>query len=108
MPGVADASRSRSTSARERNLAGMDLQDRDAALLVGRVHDDLPVEPPGSQQRRVEDVRPVGGRQDDHALVAREAVHLGEDLIQGLLALVVAAERRARRRARGRSCRSRR
>ena len=93
MPGVAAASCSRSTSSAERNLARVDLQDLDAALVVGRVDDDLPVEASGPQQRRVEDVRPVGGGQHDHALVAGEAVHLGEDLIQRLLALVVTAER---------------
>ena len=46
---------------------------------------------PGPQERRVEDVRPVGGRDDDHVRVRVEAVHLDEDLVQGLLALVVAA-----------------
>ena len=108
MPGVDAASCSRSTSCAERHLPRVHLQDLDAALVVGRVDDDLPVEPAGSQQRRVEDVRPVGGGQHDDALVPGEAVHLGEDLIEGLLALVVTAERIARRRARGRWCRSRR
>ena len=49
-----------------------------------------------AQQRRVEDVRPVRGRDDDHAGVRVEAVHLDEDLVERLLALVVrAAEARA-------------
>ena len=77
----------------QRNLPRVDLQDLDAALVVGRVDDDLPVEPSGSQQRRVEDVRPVGGGQHHHALVAGKAVHLGEDLIERLFALVVTSER---------------
>ena len=85
----------------------MDLQDLDAALAVGWVDHDLPVEPSGSQQRRVEHIRPVGGGQDHHALVAGKAVHLGEDLIQRLFALVVTAER-LRAPASGRSCRFRR
>ena len=93
IPGVADASCSRLTSARERNLSRVDLQDLHAALVVGRMDDDLPVEAPRSQQRGVEDVRPVGGGQDDDALVAGEAVHLGEDLIERLFALVMTAER---------------
>ena len=62
-------------------------------LLVRRVDHDRPVEPPGSQQRGVEDVGPIRGGQDDHAFVAREAVHLGQDLVERLLALVVTAER---------------
>src|SRR5690606_19784925 len=35
--------------------------------------------------------RPVGSGDEDHALVRFEAVHLDEQLVQGLLALVVAA-----------------
>ena len=49
-----------------------------------------PVEAARAQQRRVEDLGPVGRRQDDDAFIAGEAVHLGEDLVEGLLALVVA------------------
>ena len=108
MPGVDAASSLEIDVGRERNLARVDLQDLDAALVVGWVHHDLPVEPARPQQRRIEDVGPVGGRQHDDALVTGEAVHLGEDLVQRLLALVVAAERARRRRARGRWCRSRR
>src|SRR4029079_3015916 len=43
------------------------------------------------KQGRVEDVRPVGGGDDDHVGVGVEAVHLDEDLVQRLLALVVAS-----------------
>ena len=69
----------------------MDLEDRRAALHVRAVEDDLAVEPAGAQERRVEDVRPVGRGDDDDVRVRVEAVHLDEDLVQGLLALVVAA-----------------
>ncbi len=46
---------------------------------------------PGPQERRVEDVGPVGGGDDDDVGVGVEAVHLDEDLVEGLLALVVRA-----------------
>ena len=46
---------------------------------------------PGPQQRRVEDVGPVGRRHHDDALGDVEAVHLRQHLVQRLLALVVAA-----------------
>ncbi len=46
---------------------------------------------PGPQQRGVEHVGPVGGRDEDDALVGLEAVHLDQELVQRLLALVVAA-----------------
>ena len=75
----------------ERHLAHMDLEDLLAADDVGVRHDDLPVEAARPQQRRVEHVGPVGRGDQDHALVRLEPVHLDEQLVQGLLALVVAA-----------------
>ena len=62
-----------------------------AALHVRPVEDDLAVEAAGAQQRRVEHVGAVGGGDDDHVGVRVEAVHLDQDLVEGLLALVVRA-----------------
>ena len=67
------------------------LQDLDAALHVRAVEDDLAVEAAGPQERRVEHVGPVRGGDDDDVRVRVEAVHLDEDLVEGLLALVMAA-----------------
>ncbi len=75
----------------ERLALDVDLEDRGAALHVRAVQDDLAVEAAGAQERRVEDVGPVGGGDDDDVGVGVEAVHLDEDLVQGLLALVVRA-----------------
>ncbi len=75
----------------ERLALGVDLEDRDAALHVRPVEDDLAVEAARAQERRVEDVGAVGGGDDDDVGVRVEAVHLDEDLVEGLLALVVAA-----------------
>ena len=83
--------RSRSTSGAERHRSGVDLEDLDAALAVGRVDGDAPVEASRAQQRRVEDLGAVRGAEDDHVRAGLEAVHLGEDLVERLLALVVAA-----------------
>ena len=47
--------------------------------------------PPGPQQRRIQYIRPVGRRHQDDAFVGFEAVHLDEELVQRLLALVVTA-----------------
>ena len=60
-------------------------------LHVRPIHHHLPVEAPRPQQRRVQDVRPVRRRNQDHVGVGVEAVHLHQDLVQRLLALVVAA-----------------
>ena len=54
-------------------------------------HHDLAVEAAGAQQRRVEHVGPVGGGDQDDAFVGLEAVHLDQQLVQRLLALVIAA-----------------
>src|SRR5579864_9191784 len=78
---------------------GVDLQDSCAAGLVGRLNDDPPVEPTWPQQRLVEHIRPVGGGDNDHTLTARETVHLGQNLIEGLLALVVTTKRASAARA---------
>ena len=69
----------------------MDLEDLAAADAVGPVDDDLAVEAAGAQQRRVEDVGPVRGRDQDDVVLQLEPVHLDEELVQGLLALVVPA-----------------
>ena len=73
----------------ERLVAAVHLEDVDAARLVGQVDGHAAVEAAGAEQRRVEDVGAVGGGEHDDAAVAVEAVHLGEDLVQRLIALVV-------------------
>ncbi len=60
-------------------------------LLVRRLHGDAAVEAARAQQRRVEDLGAVGRAEHDHVGAGLEAVHLGEDLVERLLALVVAA-----------------
>ena len=72
-------------------VAAVDLKDRLALAPLGQRDDDLTIETTGAQQRRVEDVGAVGGRQDDDALGRFEAVHLGEHLVERLLTFIVAA-----------------
>eukprot|EP00968_Pinguiococcus_pyrenoidosus_P027603 scaffold7384_cov236-Pinguiococcus_pyrenoidosus.AAC.3 len=74
----------------EGTAASVHAQDLLPAHLVGHVDANLAIEAAGTQQRRVEDVLAVGGGEHEDALGALEAVHLGEDLVQGLLTLVVA------------------
>ena len=66
-------------------------KDAFAAAHVGARDDDAAVEATGAQDRRVEHVGAVGRRDDDDAFVRLEAVHLDEELVQRLLALVVTA-----------------
>src|SRR6185312_7303622 len=75
----------------ERLAAGVYFKDVFAAFAVRSVDDDLTVEAAGPQQRRVEDVGSVGGGDQDDVVLHLEAVHLDQELVQRLLALVVTA-----------------
>ena len=60
-----------------------------AFVKVRQVYVYLSVKTSGTQQGRVEHVGAVGGGQRDDAAVGAEAVHLGEQGVQRVLALVV-------------------
>jgi glucuronate isomerase len=70
----------------------VDLEDLSAAGAVGRLDGDPAVEAAGAQQRRIEHIRAIGRRQNDHRLARVEAVHLDQQLVERLLALVVPTE----------------
>ena len=88
-------------------VGGVHLEDLEPALEVGAVHHHPAVEAAGAEQGGIQHVGAVGGGDQDHAFVAFEAVHLHQQLVEGLLALVVAAAQ-ARRRGAGPRRRSRR
>ena len=75
----------------QRNLPGMHPQNSFPAPHIGSIHHDLPIEPAGTEKRRIEHVRAVRGRDENHSIVGLEPVHLHQQLIQGLLPLVVPA-----------------
>ena len=66
-------------------------KENGALHYIGKGHHDTAIEPTGPEQRRVEHVGPVGGRQQDHTVVALETVHFDQQLVERLLALVVTA-----------------
>ncbi|MNG98035.1 hypothetical protein D3C79_571620 [compost metagenome] len=67
----------------------MHLEDLLTTTDVRQADHHLAVETTGTQQRRVKHVRTVGGGDDDDAIVHFEAVHLDQQLVEGLLTLVV-------------------
>ena len=71
-------------------VAHVHFEDLHPLFLRGERDDDLAVEAAGTQQRRVEDIGTVRRGHHDDALGRLEAVHLGEHLVERLLALVVA------------------
>ena len=62
-----------------------------AALETGSVDADLTVEATGTQECGVEHVGAVGRRDEDDVGLDVKAVHLDQELVEGLLAFVVAA-----------------
>ena len=76
---------------RQRHLADMDLEHLFAAGDVRIGHHDLAVEAARAQQRRIEHVGTVGGGDQDNAFIGLKAVHLDQQLVERLLAFVIAA-----------------
>ena len=72
-----------------RHPAGVHAKNRLASFQVGIADRHLPIEAARPQQRRIENVLPVGGGDDDDADVRLEAVHLDEQLVQCLFAFLV-------------------
>ena len=75
---------------RHRLALPVHLEDAVPADHVGGLDGDLAVEAARAQERGVEDVGAVGRRDEDDVGLDVEAVHLHEQLVEGLLALVVA------------------
>ena len=75
----------------ERDAARVYPEDRLAPITVWRLDRDPAVEPSRPKECLVEHVGPVGRADHDHVRRRVEPVHLGQDLVQRLLALVVAA-----------------
>ena len=88
-PGGLARDASRSTVGAERLAARVHGEDRDAALQVGRLDQDLAVEAAGPEQRGVEILQPVRRAHHDHLVARAEAVELDEQLVQRLVLLAV-------------------
>jgi hypothetical protein len=80
---------SREIAFRSTSAARVHQEDRLAALQVGRLDQDLPVEAARAQQRRVEILEAVGRAHDDDLVARAEPVELDEQLVQRLILLAV-------------------
>ena len=76
----------------ELHLGDVDLEDRLPTTDIWTVDEHVAVEATGPEEGGVERLWTVRGRHHDHAAVAPEAVHLHEQGVERLLALVVAAD----------------
>ncbi len=75
----------------DRNLLHVHAEDFLAPAHIRQAHHHAAVKAPRPQQRGIQHVRPVGGRHQDHAVIRFKAVHLHQQLVQRLLALIVSA-----------------
>ena len=75
----------------QRLVLRMHVQDLLAARQIRVGHRDLAVEAARAQQRWIQNVRTVSGGHQNHSVAVAEAVHFHQQLVQGLLTLVVAA-----------------
>ena len=74
-----------------RHLAGVHAENLFASAHVRTSDNNTAIEAARPQQRRIENVGPVRRGDQNHAVVGLKAVHFDQQLIQGLLALVVSA-----------------
>jgi len=80
-------------AAHQSYLGDVHLQDLQSARTIRPVDQHLAVETAGPQQGGIEHLRSIGGAEQDHAGHRIEPVELGEQLVERLFLLVVAAER---------------
>ena len=69
----------------------MHFDDLFTSLDIRQSDDDLSVKSARSEQRRVQNVRTVGRRQNDDAGILREAVHFNQQLIERLFSFIMTA-----------------
>ena len=72
----------------------MDVENLYPPDFVRAIDQHLTVEPASAEQCRIENLRPVGGGQQDQSAGGIEAVHLDQQLVERLLLLIVPAGQR--------------
>jgi len=74
----------------QRQVFHVHVKDRPPRPLVGQRQRDVAVKPAGAQQCRVQHVGAVGGGQHHHRFARGKTVEFRQDLVQGLLAFIMA------------------
>ena len=72
------------------DILGMYLQDLHASPKIRTIHDDTPVKASRTKQCLVQNFRTIGCTKDQNSLRGIKAIHLRQQLIQGLLPLLIA------------------
>jgi len=71
------------------DMPGMDFQNGASPFAVRFINHNLAVKASRAQQRGIKHFRPVGSPHDDHTGAAVKTVHFRQELIQGLLPLLM-------------------
>ena len=74
------------------DITGMHAQHSLAAAKIGQIHRDAAVKAAGAQQGGVQNLRTVGSAQHHNTLGGVKAVHLGQQLVERLLTLIVGGQ----------------
>src|SRR3989304_9184245 len=69
----------------------MDIEDFNPSLEVRPGNHNLTVKSAGTEQRGIEHIRAIGRGNQDHPLVRIKPIHLDQELVKGLLPLVMTA-----------------
>ena len=75
-------------------VLGMHLKNGNAATNIGFIEHHLAIKTPWTQQRRVKHIGPVGGSDDHHVGLLIKAIQLYQQLVERLLALIIAPRAR--------------
>src|SRR6266481_5047982 len=70
-------------------ISGMYFENGFATVEIRCIDKDLAVKAAGAKKRPVENLGPIGGRKDNNTGVGFEAIHLHQQSIESLFALVV-------------------
>ena len=69
----------------------MYFQDFHTPFEIRLIHNDPPVETSRAKQRLIQNLRSVSRRQNNNAALSVKSVHLGKQLVQRLLPLLISA-----------------
>ena len=75
----------------EADLAEVDVEDLPSALEVGEIDFHYPVESARPDERRVQQVLPVGRSHHNHVAVSAKSIHLHQDLVESVVPFVMGA-----------------
>ena len=72
-------------------VAAVDIENGKPPLDIGSVNRNLPIKAARAHQGRVEHIGTVGCRDDNDAAISLEPIHFGEQLVEGLLPLIISS-----------------